>query len=98
MTGEYKPGKGISMVAYIVNDAFDTSGTNGNAFVVCGHDPSLAGNQDVNWAAQPVLYTVKKVLSKGTTLEGTFVLKTPPKKVKAKGTNNATFIIDGVEQ
>jgi hypothetical protein len=98
MTGEYKPGKLSSMVAYIANDVFDSSGTNGNAFVVCGHDPSLAGNQKVNWAEQPVQYNVKKVLSKGTTLEGTFVLKTQPKKVKAKGTNNATFIIDGVKQ
>ena len=98
-SGEEKAGKGMSAKSIFANDIIDSTGS--NIFFVFGYNELTNPLIVTNWRTEPVTHSFGKLTVKGTTLDGTFVIKEwlkgdKSKHVKSKAVDNATWIVNGV--
>jgi|GEM_PF-1679247 len=100
-TGEEKAGKSMSAKSIFANNIIDSTGS--NIFFVFGFNEATNPLNVTNWLVEPVTHSFGKLIVKGTTLDGTFVIKEwlkgdKNKSVKSKATDNATWIVNGVKE
>lgn len=100
-TGEEKTGSGASVKTIMADNVIDAAGP--NTLVVCGHQDAVDPLSVTNWVGQQVDYSFGKMVIKGMTLEGTYVIKEwlkggKEKHVKTKAEDDATWIVGGVKE
>lgn len=96
LTGETKPGSGLSIGKMMVFALADTSGGNTNVHIVCGHDALLNPLQQATWAGVPVGTTLGALSVRGGLSEGTVVVDRLPGKYALPGINKVKWIVSGI--